>query len=130
MGGFIFGALGGLMIALSFAKYENQQQFRWTIKLVCFGVGVGLLAKTSSLGGMIAYLIVFPITFGFIGIVIDFIKNQNASAKSTEQKAIEASNKNTTTTTISSIKTERVLHSLVRGGEGGGAGLGGGGGNS
>ena len=77
MGGFIFGALGGLMIALAFTKFENYQQFRWTIKLLCFGVGLGLLAQTSTLGGLIANLIFFPIAFGFIGGLVDFVKSRN-----------------------------------------------------
>lgn len=76
--GLIFGALGGLMIALAFAKFENHQQFRWTIKLVCFGVGIGLFAENQGmLGVMIANVLIFGLVFGVVGVIVDLVKNRS-----------------------------------------------------
>jgi len=107
MGGFIFGALGGLMIALAFTKFENYQQFRWTIKLLCFGVGLGLLAQTSTLGGLIANLIFFPIAFGFIGGLVDFVKSRN---KENKTSIYEPPTKAKTSTTE---RSEHIAHTKV-----------------
>lgn len=106
--GAIGGALGGLLVALAILnKFNDFPKMRWTIKSVLLGIGAGLLAKNQAmLGVMLANVVIFALVFGVIGIVIDLIKNQNTSAKSTEQKAIDASNKNSITTNISSTKTE------------------------
>ena len=82
MGGFVFGAAGGLMIALAFAKFENYQQIRWTIKLVCFGIGLGILSRTStSLGAMVANILIFAVVFVGIGCLIDFVKCRDKGNK-------------------------------------------------
>ena len=76
------GLLCGLVIGLAFLKYENHPKIRWTIRLTLLGVGLALLSKESSnFSGLIASLIFFPLAFGFIGIVIDLIKNKNSENK-------------------------------------------------
>ena len=73
------GLLGGLVIGLAFLKYENYPKIRWTIRLVLLGIGLALISKESStLGGLIAGLIFFPLVFGVIGVVIDLVKNKSS----------------------------------------------------
>ena len=79
--GIVFGALGGLMVTLAFAKFENHHKFRWTIKAICLGIGAGLLSKVtgSNLGTALANIVIFALVFGAVGLLIDIIKNQSTS---------------------------------------------------
>ena len=108
------GLLGGLVIGLAFLKYENYPKIRWTIRLVLLGIGAALISKDSStLGGLIAVLIFFPLVFGFIGVVIDLVINSN-----NERTDATTSNQDATTnksTSDAKKKNESQKRILVEG---------------
>lgn len=95
------GLIGGLVIGLAFLKYENHPKIRWTIRLFLLGVGAALISNESStLGGLIAVLIFFPLAFGFIGVVIDLVKN------STNKEVMETSITEHASNNLNSSKVE------------------------
>ena len=102
--GALFGALGGLMVAIAIInKFNNFPKFRWTIKLFLFGIGAGLLAKNQSmLGVMIANVVIFSLVVGVVGVIVDLIKNlknnkSDATPSSPQEATIwsESASKNT-----------------------------------
>ena len=95
--GALFGALGGLMVAIAIInKFNNFPKFRWTIKLFLFGIGAGLLAKNQSmLGVMIANVLIFSLMFGVIGLITDLVKNAtNKKTAGTTSSPVVEKNRN------------------------------------
>ena len=114
--GIILGGAGGLMIALAFLKYEKHQKFRWTIKLIYFGIGVALLSNTSdTFSKLVVNLLFFPSVFGVIGFVVDFVKNRKNDVENHEQgimaKSIINTEKNHTSVTKNVKQKENISRS-------------------
>jgi hypothetical protein len=103
--GAIFGAVGGLLVAIPFLRYnkikvKHQEKLmsneidktevieksifdRWSVRLALFGVGLGVFTTLglgyTKIGFMIGFAIPMSIFFGFIGLIIDFIKGRKNS---------------------------------------------------